>query len=497
VQPSRVDPTLLLAIAVGLLVRAAPLVQSDFPINDGGLFASVIDQLAGANLKPPLYLEYNDNSIPFAYPPLALMLGAGLAELGVPTTSILRVMPALIATVLIPAWYFLASELSGRRIAGIAAVIYALVPKSYEWLIAGGGLTRALGLLFAVMALGFAVRYFRKGQILNGAISALSLAAASLAHPEAGAFALGSVCLFAWLARPSWRRLGTICLIAGVALAPWIIRLLYYYGPDPLIGAATSRSGLYRIQALTSILSLSFTREAYIALGSILGAIGLFVAATTGRGWILTWIAISVVLTPAAALTFAMLPFSLAASIALTDFAIPRLSRVAPTAIAIGIAVMVVASLWSPRLADSPLWSLSSDSRAAMEWAEDGLPPNSDVLIVSGSPWGRDAVAEWFPYVSHQRSIATPQGTEFGGPWESVVTLHDESMRCANKTVACLREVLRDNSVEVSLVMLPKGRMPESTGDDCCLALRESLRATASVLYDGPGASVFELPEIH
>ena len=40
----------------------------------------------------------------------------------------------------------------------MATLAFALIPRSYEWLIMGGGITRAPGMLFALLALAAVIR---------------------------------------------------------------------------------------------------------------------------------------------------------------------------------------------------------------------------------------------------------------------------------------------------------------------------------------------------
>jgi hypothetical protein len=60
------------AVLLGLLIRLSFVVGTDFPLNDGALFYTMVRDLQQVHYRLPLYTSYNGAQIPFAYPPLAL-----------------------------------------------------------------------------------------------------------------------------------------------------------------------------------------------------------------------------------------------------------------------------------------------------------------------------------------------------------------------------------------------------------------------------------------
>ena len=71
-------PAIALAIVVGTIARAAPVFAAGFPINDGGMFASMVDSIGAGGQVLPDAVTYNGLNAPFAYPPLAFLVTAGL-----------------------------------------------------------------------------------------------------------------------------------------------------------------------------------------------------------------------------------------------------------------------------------------------------------------------------------------------------------------------------------------------------------------------------------
>ena len=66
-----------LSVLFGAWVRFLPTLETDTPINDGGMFYVMIADLRANHILLPAFTSYNHLSIPFAYPPLSFYV-AGL-----------------------------------------------------------------------------------------------------------------------------------------------------------------------------------------------------------------------------------------------------------------------------------------------------------------------------------------------------------------------------------------------------------------------------------
>jgi hypothetical protein len=64
-------PVLLLFIAIlfGGLVRFMPALTTRFPINDGGMFYTMAQELRANGYALPATTAYNGLDLPYAYPP--------------------------------------------------------------------------------------------------------------------------------------------------------------------------------------------------------------------------------------------------------------------------------------------------------------------------------------------------------------------------------------------------------------------------------------------
>ena len=151
------------AILFGSLVRLYPVWAAGFPVNDGGMFYRMVQDLIDSGFRIPLHTTYNQLQIPFAYPPLPFYLAGGLhLVLRIPVLEIIHWLPAFFSILTIPAFFWLAHVfLVNEKKAAVAALFFAFLPRSFEWLIMGGGLTRAPATLFFLLFAGCLVRVFR------------------------------------------------------------------------------------------------------------------------------------------------------------------------------------------------------------------------------------------------------------------------------------------------------------------------------------------------
>ena len=224
-----------LPLCLGAVVRVLYPLGSTFPLNDGGMFYTMVQDLVANGYRLPAYTSYNYAGIPFAYPPAAFYLAAFLSRTW-PLLDVLRVLPPLLSVLANPMFYLLARDVlsralgtdAGQRAAWIATLAYALIPSSFQWQIMGGGLTRSLRYLAALShALVRLASVRSPGQqaqhLLLGTSAALALAVAS--HPELGWFSVFSIALIFW-ARARGDRLRA--LGSSPAPAP-----LHWHSPRP------------------------------------------------------------------------------------------------------------------------------------------------------------------------------------------------------------------------------------------------------------------------
>jgi hypothetical protein len=442
----------------------------------------------------PQVVSFNGHAIPFAYPPLALIVGSmSSAITGVSLFDIQRLMPAVASILTIPAALLLFRQLFSTELgAVIATAAFAVMPRSYDWMIAGGGITRAPGLLAALLTLAATVRLYRTGRICWAVVAGVFLGLAALSHPQAGLFAgLGVFVLLPFTAAyrsDAVRGLAVLLAIGLAVVGPWLLMVLGRYGLDTLLGAAQNGGSLR--DSLVIIVGLHLS-DGFVQVMGIIGAFGLFVC-LLNRHWLFpAWIAVVFIAGSRGALTFGAVPIAGAAAYAISDMirllracepkTIRELGRV-PAALAL-IAFVFAAgtadAIAAPLAAGSPLHALSGEERTAMTWIASNTPSDAKVMVVSGTSWPIDASSEWFSVLTGRESVATTQGTEWLGPgaFQTYEQRYNWLQSCAAITKLPCAKLWSEQVGPVDYIMAVRSREATLNGYDCCLAFADRVVA--------------------
>lgn len=429
-----------LAIAWGIGLRAMPIVWS-FPGFDGGFFAAVIDQLGSRSLFPT-QIAFNGSQIPFVYPPLAFDVAAIVQRItGAAALDLLRWIPALGAVAVLAAFWLATNQLYGQRIAMLATAIYALMPSAFDRLIAGGGLTRSLGLCFGLLCLASVGRYNhtrrRRWLFVAGALAGLT----ALSHPIAALLAaVGAL----FLLRPvaSWRdwasAVGVIGLTAFAVALPWLLILADRGQIATLLVGGGQRYQPF-IAALTFLVNLVTPNN----LPEAIGVIGLFVMIMQHR-WSILALVVACVVGPS--WFFPTIGLAVCGGAMLADLA--KLPRADSTVLA-RVSLVVVLTLGT---LVSALSGLVYDtgrltSQAAMHWVASHAPPRQPFVVASSAVWGANTSAEWFPYLAQRPSLLTLQGKEWLGPdaFDELKSQYEEMRGCVSAaSEECLRDLVAE-----------------------------------------------------
>lgn len=508
-----------LPVLTGLLVRAIPVVTTNFPLNDGGLFFAMTRDLQNANFLLPATTTYNGLGIPFAYPPLGFYVAGLLSSaFGVGLIDVFRFLPLIVSTLTIPVVYLLAREILATRFQALLATwAFALLPRSFDWLIAGGGVTRSLGLLVALLAILEGIRFYRTSRRRDGIGMAVFAGLTALSHPEAALFVVFSM-LLAFFAYGRTRRVfRDSVLLAGVAAvvaAPWWLTVISIHGVGPLIsGSQTSADPGATLQPL---LTFTFTDEPYAAFLAVVGLVGFLHQVATRRYLLPAWVVLVLVGDPRGASTSVMIPLAMLIAIGVDEVLLARLrdlrrreledpfwpssvlrDRFGRLVLGAGLVVGIIGGVRAPIGAVSPLHALPAPNRAAMAWIAANAPPSARFLVVTGSRWFLDATSEWFPVLASRESLATLQGYEWlgKGAWDAQERRNVELQLCAYQAQACLASWTQAANASDAWIYVPVQTIDTaSPTGDCCAGFRASLETEPSltIAYDGPGGTVFK-----
>ncbi|MFZ5855537.1 MAG: hypothetical protein ACOYZ6_01795 [Chloroflexota bacterium] len=456
-------PALLLLIAVffGGLVRFMPALVTRFPLNDGGMFYTMAQELSANGYALPTTTSYNGLDLPFAYPPLGLYLASLLADVGrIPPFAVFLWLPPILATLAIPAFYLFSRALLADKLrASLATLFFALTPGSYDWHLMGGGVTRALGFLFLLLAAFYVLRFFQRQQSdihfrsdCHFALAILFCSLAVLSHPEVGLQTAG-LCAVLWLFfGRTWRgTLDATFVVLGVFLltAPWWGTVISQQGLAPFLSAL--QTGQHATIDWSYLYLSLFGSGEFIPLLLVLRFAGLFYAIWKREYLLLSLLFIPAVLDPRSAASIALLAFSMMSALGFLDL-LPTMKKLyggelrpiltyrlgAGTLLLVAFILFVECGLLNYRLVNT---TLTAGERSTMGWLNDNLPPDQNFILVTGRTYSMsDPAQEWFPVFSGQHSQSTLQGLEWTLGAEFTDRLNDLAVLQACDDFSCVEK---------------------------------------------------------
>lgn len=437
---------LFLAILLGAFMRFNPTLLAGFPINDGGMFARMVEDLKISGYALPAFTSYNHLNIPYAYPPLGFYLGRLAADLlGLSPVQVVRWLPAFFASLSIPAFYLLALRLLknkrsspvDRYYAAMSTLFFALMPRALSWFVMGGGLTRSPGQFFMLLTLATLVRLYeenrRRDVLLAGFLGGLAV----MSHPEAAVHTFVSA-VFLWLMLSRKRTTFISSILVGmivlIVTAPWWVTVLRYHGMQPLInGALTGKNVL----AVFHLLFFVFTEEPYATVIAILGLLGIGLSLARREYLLPLWMVIPFFVEGRSAPGPASIPLAMLAAIGFTDVVLAAIQisagKIRPAADGSGQAAgehsepissiernislyLMLYLIFSAYQFGFQLSSatLYSPDQEAMNWISQNTPTDARFLVLTGTTSvSCDSVLEWFPALTDRQSVYTVQGTEW------------------------------------------------------------------------------------
>lgn len=495
---------LFFSILFGALVRLYPVWAAGFPVNDGGMFYRMTEELVLSGFRLPLHTTYNELNIPFAYPPFPFYL-AGFVNrlLNVPLIEVVRWLPALTSILTIPAFFWLARLIfSDENKAVVATLFFACMPRSFEWLIMGGGLTRAPAALFFILFAGFLVRVFRDREQKSLAYAVIFGGLVLLSHPERSLHALTmGVFFFALFAHTKRGLIDALIIGAGVALvsAPWWALNLLRWGLEPMLQA--TRAGGDRALFWSPLLLLNFSDET-VAITALLGVIGIMYELSKRRWFLPLWAVLPFLTDPRSAPHIAPIQFSLLAGIALVDVILPALTAgSAPgdlfdsKAWKFVSAYLLILGLVNGLLNAFTLSEirLSTNERAALTWISQNVSTrgNNFLIYPRESDAALSPLLEWFPALTSQTSLSTYQGREWlNGQLHSGAFFEgrEKWLACAGREVECLEDWAQSTGEDAEYVLISRIARYNTK------SLSQSLQATSNfdLIYQNDEIEVYQ-----
>lgn len=447
---------LVLAIMLGAYLRFYPTMQAGFAINDGGMFAVMVDDLKANGFALPKFTTYNHLDIPYAYPPLGFYLGALASVIfGWDATQVVRWAPAFFASLSIPAFYFLSLQLLKNKYhAAVSTFCFALMPRALWWFVMGGGLTRSPGQFFMLLTLALVIRLYEEKRRSDIFLAGIFGGLAVMSHPEAAVHTFVSA-IFLWLmlsrTRAAFVHSILVGVVVGIVSAPWWASVISYHGITPLLSGAATGS---KFAAVFNLLFFVFTEEPYATVIAALGLIGI-AHRLLRRDYLLPlWMAIPFFIEGRSAAGPAAIPLAMLAALGLVEVILPALqpspakdAEVSSTERNVFIYLILYlifsTSQFGLQLSNATLYPPDEE---AMRWVRENTPDDSRFVVLTGTTSvSCDSVMEWFPAISGRKSLFTVQGTEWtkgAGFNDYACSTYDVQACLSNGDVACLDEAV-------------------------------------------------------
>jgi hypothetical protein len=449
---------LITAIIFGAWFRIMPSWMAGFPINDGGMFYTMIKDLQGNHYIPPLFTTYNHLNIPYVYPPLGFYLGVFITDLLKLTSPlpVIQWLPGILNALCIPAFYFFTKEvLTDKLKSALATLVYSLIPFTTVWHSMGGGLTRALGTFFMLIALAYIHRVFTKESKKDiwGAIVFCGLA--GLSHIEAPVYTL-AIAIYIWMMKSHSRKgfVNALLIAIGVLVlsAPWYGWVIYQHGFTPLISA--SQSGFHTFWSALELININFvTSEPYLTLLGVTGILGMATLVARKSFFIPGMLIVVYISQPRSAATIGNIPLAMAAGVFIFEVLLPAITKMhgdenqlyskPRRSLALFLIVIIPYLLsnsiyYGFRLSEM---HVSKAKLAVMQWIANNTPSNSTFLIITGETNGFcDSTSEWFPALTNRQSLDTLQGNEWlRGKYFGNDVVHLQKLQaCSKEGLACV-----------------------------------------------------------
>ena len=190
-----------LVLGLSMVVRFVHVLSSSFPLGDGGLFLLMVQRLKANGYAIPEHLTYNGVTIPFAYPPLGFFATGFASDVsGANELGVMRFFPLVIDCITVAVVWAFARSFFGNRGAALSATFaFGMLPLGYRYFIMGAGITRAPGLLFAVVTIWLTYLLCRRRRAIFVIPLGLAAGLTVLTYPNAAWFAAyssGLVLLF-------------------------------------------------------------------------------------------------------------------------------------------------------------------------------------------------------------------------------------------------------------------------------------------------------------
>lgn len=520
-QTGNTDQTagfVLLATVLGGLICGFFVFQADFPLNDGGMFYTMVQDLQRNHFILPAFTTYNHSAIPFAYPPLAFYLTAFLNSfLHIELLQLFRYLPLIFCVASIPAFYLLSTQiLAGKGQQILATFLYAVSPAAYTWQIMGGGLTRSPAWFFSVVGLFFFLKFIKTKRVSHLVWMGLFTALTALTHLEMVWFlALTYLTVYLYFDR-TWKSLlslGITALAILAVISPWLVAVIRAHGLSPF-QAAFSTGGFTLTSPIAFLLSMGGVDKMSLAFISLLAILGIFLQARQKEWFLFLWLLVLVFLDPRSSQRIAAIPIALLAAVALwaflkwidknktavdeavSDQTVLLKRPVAATLLTILIYALFL-NLYLFYAGISYLQTVNLENRQAMAWVKENTPADSRFVVLDFPyGWFSDSVAEWFPALAERQSLLTVQAQEWlPGSASQVSTKLSAATNCRLEGLACFEKWQAKNHMDFDFIYFSSNTRSDYLAPQYSSVIEAQASASANyqLVYSNADVRIYQI----
>jgi hypothetical protein len=424
--------------------------------------------------------SYNLAEIPNSYPPLAFYLTGMVYQItGISVMKLLFYLPFIFSVLTMPIFFgvtrvFFSGHLFNRA---LATFLFATLPRSFEWFVMGGGITRSLGFFFALTAIYCYSKAITKDRIgaellFSGLFSSFTI----LSHPVAGlflAFSLLVLTIYYW---PLNLRFPIIIgAIALLGSSPWWISILLKYGLSPFVGAANTGHLDWFDFGYILTLNFNFENRFFLPFVSVLAILGLFSKKRKEATFLGVLVGLGYLAVPRGGVDLLTSHLAMLAVLGFTllieSWDRKGLERNSTERVSSWLGqktkifllfILVYSSIgaYSYKYIDSKAdLHLTGDEYEAMIWIRENTEDNAALMHLPPSSsfqdWWNDYFGEWMPAITQRHSVATVQGYEWlpGGFGQRIEQYH--ALRsCTGAGVDCVESwvITYDNKADYLLL---------------------------------------------
>lgn len=438
------------------------------PAGTSGLYLHMADMIGKSGFGLPATISGYGQTIPMAYPPLALYIVAILLKSGFNGLFISLWFPPLVTTAATFPAYLLGEEIENKRVGLLFSGFLFFTPTFIQLKFLANGLTHSLATLLTLTGLYFAARMYRTQSKRDTLIAGVLFGFVVMSHPR-----WTLICIAGYLAL-FFRDLSVRSLAYGAATAvigllvatPWLVTVIARHGVEPFLLASGTRGGLFNPRYFLTIVPTEPNGLAPFNIWTLTTIGGLY-ALVTKRWHLAAWPFLAAGLSG----TFSgpYIALALLAAVLLDEVLLPAISD-AESGLDWQVAnVLLIGLLLLPGLIWSPLWmtntlpgnqhpvetTLDQTDRDAMTYIESNFPRNVTIAVAQGP-------IDWFPYLSNRSTVISPFGAEWLGQsyQEQQVQVAGRLRECT--TPQCVDSVLRSANVSAQYVYASRSKISTS-----------------------------------